>query len=396
MAMNMTRQSITRAPAAPFAGRPLRLQRKCACGASTPKGQMCEECKNKTLQTKLAIGSVDDPLEREADRVADQVMASSAPTASAGGDGAASLQAAPPSVERTLASGGRPLERALRHDMERRLGHDFSNVRVHNDSLAAESARHVNAHAYTVGPHIVFAAGQYSPGTRTGQRLLAHELAHSVQQSLNTSRGLQRQAAAPVAVTCATGAPEARKTGCIQPVAIADDDGKAPTTPTSTATAVSVWGKCCETLLVNSLKTVDKTAFKTLEESPSDTPSAQETELFNAAGSSACIQVFQPAMLKQGGTTSKDVSGGGGTYDAGTANPKIVLVEGAVPEVLAHEVGHALGYLKHDATATVMKPTGHYNVANPTAVSVDICATTRTGAALTATDPKANCCETIP
>ncbi|MDR2153615.1 MAG: hypothetical protein LBE78_01110 [Burkholderiaceae bacterium] len=84
--MNMQAQRlITRPSSAPLAGRPLRLQRKCACGASTPKGEMCDECKGKALQTKLAIGSVNDPLEREADRVADQVMASSAPAALGGG-----------------------------------------------------------------------------------------------------------------------------------------------------------------------------------------------------------------------------------------------------------------------------------------------------------------------
>jgi hypothetical protein len=63
------------------------------------------------------------------------------------------------------------------------LDHDFSRVRIHTGPLAAESARAVNAHAYTVGQDIVFAAGQYRPGTKAGDRLLAHELTHTVQQS---------------------------------------------------------------------------------------------------------------------------------------------------------------------------------------------------------------------
>jgi len=66
--------------------------------------------------------------------------------------------------------------------MEPRFGHDFSNVRVHTDSKAAESAGAVDALAYTVGRDVVFGAGQYMPGTREGQRLLAHELTHVVQQ----------------------------------------------------------------------------------------------------------------------------------------------------------------------------------------------------------------------
>jgi hypothetical protein len=79
--------------------------------------------------------------------------------------------------------------------MERRLGHDFSRVRVHHDLQAAESSRAVDAHAYTVGQHIVFGAGRYDPATREGQRLLAHELTHVVQQRAYTriETALQRK-----------------------------------------------------------------------------------------------------------------------------------------------------------------------------------------------------------
>jgi hypothetical protein len=67
--------------------------------------------------------------------------------------------------------------------MESRFGHNFANVRVHADAQADESAQTLHARAYTVGRHVVFKAGQYSPGTSTGTRLLAHELAHCIQQS---------------------------------------------------------------------------------------------------------------------------------------------------------------------------------------------------------------------
>ena len=92
------------------------------------------------------------------------------------------MDAAPASVDQSIASSGRPLEPALRQDMEQRFGHDFSQVRVHSGAAAEQSARDVNARSYTVGHDVVFGKGQFVPGTREGQRLLAHELTHVVQQ----------------------------------------------------------------------------------------------------------------------------------------------------------------------------------------------------------------------
>jgi len=89
---------------------------------------------------------------------------------------------APPIVEETLASGGSSLPRELRAHMEQQFGHDFGHVRVHADTRADASAAAVGARAYTVGSAVVFAAGQYAPHTETGRRLVAHELAHVVQQ----------------------------------------------------------------------------------------------------------------------------------------------------------------------------------------------------------------------
>jgi hypothetical protein len=87
-----------------------------------------------------------------------------------------------PIVHEVLRSPGQPLDSATRSFMEPHFGHDFSQVRVHTDSRAAESARAVNVVAYTVGRDVVFGAGRYSPMTTAGQRLLAHELTHFVQQ----------------------------------------------------------------------------------------------------------------------------------------------------------------------------------------------------------------------
>jgi peptidoglycan/xylan/chitin deacetylase (PgdA/CDA1 family) len=97
--------------------------------------------------------------------------------------GPAPAEGVPPIVHDVLASPGHPVEDDTRAFMEDRFGHDFSHVRVHTDARAAESVQAVSALAYTVGPHIVFGAGRYAPGTGEGRRILGHELAHVVQQS---------------------------------------------------------------------------------------------------------------------------------------------------------------------------------------------------------------------
>jgi hypothetical protein len=85
-------------------------------------------------------------------------------------------------VPYALRSSGEPLDPSTRDLMGRRFGHDFGEVRVHADEAAAQSARDVNARAYTIGHDIVFGAGQFAPATPRGRLLLAHELAHVVQQ----------------------------------------------------------------------------------------------------------------------------------------------------------------------------------------------------------------------
>jgi outer membrane protein OmpA-like peptidoglycan-associated protein len=172
------------------------------------------------LQPKLEVGAVDDPLEREAEAVADAVMRMPDPAAAAAASAAppqvsrkcaaceaedkkklqmkpagtadAAGREAPPIVHEVLRSPGEPLGAATRAFFEPRFGCDFSGVRTHTDGKAAESARAVDALAYTVGQNIVLAGGQYVPMGIGGRRLLAHELAHVLQQS-ERPHGLQRQ-----------------------------------------------------------------------------------------------------------------------------------------------------------------------------------------------------------
>ena len=86
-------------------------------------------------------------------------------------------------VEEVVSTPGRPLPTAVRQEMEQGFGRDFSRVRIHDSPRAAASAEAIGAHAYTVGNHIAFNQGQFRPDTRSGRFLLAHELAHTVQQT---------------------------------------------------------------------------------------------------------------------------------------------------------------------------------------------------------------------
>lgn len=187
----------------PLGHRGLHLQRQCACGSPTSSlTGNCEECKSKkALQAKLTIGGSNDPLEQEADRVAEQVLAAPLNSATTGvppriqrfsTQSNVQTETAPASVDRVLASSGNPLESTLRQDMEHRFGHDFSQVRVHSGGAAEQSAREVNANAYTVGLDIVFGTGRFAPGTREGRRLIAHELTHVMQQQSGSPAAVRR------------------------------------------------------------------------------------------------------------------------------------------------------------------------------------------------------------
>jgi len=126
-----------------------------------------------------------DPHEAEADQAADSVMRGK----SAGIREHNSLGQGESARDRDIVPGeGESLDSSARSVMESRLGHDFSRVRVHADSRAAAAARRENAEAYTFGRHVVFGAGKYRPRTADGQRLLAHELTHVVQQTRRGGR----------------------------------------------------------------------------------------------------------------------------------------------------------------------------------------------------------------
>jgi len=150
------------------------------------------------IQAKLKIGQPEDMYEQEANRVAEQVMQMSEPrlqrqTGKEKEEETLQSKEIPSTVPKvtpyiesrihTLKEGGQPLSESVRAFFEPRFGADFSGVRVHADSNASRLAKSVHAKAFTVGKDVVFGIGQYAPNTRDGQRLLAHELAHTLQQS---------------------------------------------------------------------------------------------------------------------------------------------------------------------------------------------------------------------
>lgn len=165
----------------------------CACGGTCPRCQ---------AQAKLRVSQPGDAREQEADRVADQVVRSASPvsiyTAASNGvqrevQATSAHAATPPGGNAPNLGAGQPLDAPQRNFFETRMGHDFGDVRVHTGAQAQRSADAFDANAYTVGSDIVFGAGQYAPETAGGQRLLAHELTHVVQQERGATQEIARQ-----------------------------------------------------------------------------------------------------------------------------------------------------------------------------------------------------------
>ncbi len=128
-------------------------QRRCSCGGVNGHGGKCAACRARELAARSRSASV------------------------------------------SPSGGGRPLEAATRATLERRFGHDFGRIRVHDDERAARSADALGTRAYALGSQIVFGRGAYAPGTATGRRVLAHEIAHTIQQRDGASGGSSYTAA---------------------------------------------------------------------------------------------------------------------------------------------------------------------------------------------------------
>jgi len=199
---------------------------------------------------KLKIGRTDDPLEREADQVASAILRmpdqrfGSPPSVSTGGfdngkseylhtkRAGTAPPLAPSIVHEVLRSPGHPLDSETRAFMEPRFGQNFSQVRLHTDQRAGQSARAINALAYSAGHHLVFGANQYSPTAPSSRHLIAHELAHFLQQRFAANSSVLRRQSAP--------------------------DVQAPGTPVETTGRSQVQGHVGDDLAVKILELADK------------------------------------------------------------------------------------------------------------------------------------------
>ncbi len=207
--------SIAAAPSAPV------IQRACAaCGTPNPDGasaelpgRTCEKCG--VQRAALSMSKPGDALEVEADLAAVRAMRFLG--------GGVKLRAPAPLVQRVATApssthpgsaallaqlgAGRSFEGATRGRMEAAFGSSFAGVRVHDDAAAAALSRRLDARAFTLGAHIAFSSGAYQPGTSAGDRLLAHELAHTIQQ----------RSAAPMVARAGAG-------GCAEPPENVDEE----------------------------------------------------------------------------------------------------------------------------------------------------------------------------
>lgn len=180
------------------------------------------------IQAKIEINNPGDVYEQEADQVADQVMrmpshlnwvGRPAPTlpklqlkysaseqqqrviARSGKINTPEVTGKTEDNINKMRGGGEPLPGETRAFFEERMGADFSQVRVHTDSNAVQTSRDIQARAFTLGNHIAFNSGEYSPDTSAGKRLLAHELAHTIQQGVS---GPLQRAPEPAEEVCPT------------------------------------------------------------------------------------------------------------------------------------------------------------------------------------------------
>ncbi|ASU33918.1 eCIS core domain-containing protein [Mucilaginibacter xinganensis] len=194
-------------------------------GNSTPVQQEREHVLNNrfAVQLKLSVGAANDPLEHEADAIAEKVMrmpdtsfiqrkagcscggvddervhlkplaSDVTPFIQAKGEGAGTVSDAVSGKIKSSMGGGGQMQADTRSFMESRFGADFGNVKIHNNDEAAQLNRSLNAKAFTVSNNIYFNSGQYQPETDSGKHLLAHELTHVIQQNGPEGDNLQRK-----------------------------------------------------------------------------------------------------------------------------------------------------------------------------------------------------------
>ncbi|MCR8557637.1 DUF4157 domain-containing protein [Mucilaginibacter sp. BJC16-A38] len=199
------------------------------------------------FQAKYSINTPGDVYEQEADAMADKVLQAGTGSAAESqtihrkesGDGAGMGSDKLDSYVGGLGASGQSMPEGSRKFFEPKFGHDFSNVKLHTDSVAAKSAQSINALAYTSGNNIVFNTGQYAPESDSGKKLMAHELTHVVQQGA-TAKSSGSTKSLTNTVQRAPG--WADGVGTNKSAENVDKDGKASTTTAGTVLRIPLEG----------------------------------------------------------------------------------------------------------------------------------------------------------
>lgn len=283
-----------------------------------------------SLPTGIRVSTPEDRSERDADRVAEEILRAPATSASRQG------QEQAPRTQTGLGSlsAGHPLPDSVRAFFEPRFGHDFSAVRVHSDASAAQSAASLNARAFTLGRDIVFGSREYAPGTEAGRRLLAHELTHVVQQNTASEPGVvQRQ---PV---CETSVPETTIDVYVVELPGATRDASA-----DIARANAIWHQC--SIKINMVggeswatDVLDRDAPTGILNAPSGTVrplTTEETEMtgHKPGGTGAIHAYYVPGF--SGPKVAQAF------WPAQHGDQVVVIGNNARTDSFAHEIGHVL------------------------------------------------------
>lgn len=275
----------------------------------------------------LQMSAPQDRSEREADHIAEKIMRMPAPAATPKGPSTSAAGAS------SLSGGGRPLPASARLFFESRFGHDFSGVRLHTDASAAASVRRLDALAYTVGSDIAFGAGQYQPETSAGRRLLAHELAHVVQQQADARPMLQRQPACNT-----TGSPKTIDVFVVQL------PGSTRDASADIARANTIWHQCSVSINMAGGESWDTAVLDRdpptgILNAPSGTVrplTAEETEMTNhkPGGKDAIHAYYVPDF--SGPKVAESF------WPAQHGQSAVVVADTARTDSFAHEIGHVL------------------------------------------------------
>lgn len=379
----------------------------------------------RSIARSMEINDPFDPSEREAEAVADRITrGGSAPNVEAtasnvlqrlgdltkvpvglGCPVAASTPAPPVTNVFTFAQGSFKLSAVQITELE-------AFVRAWHDAGASENIR-IDGFASTEGTDEInwtlscqraeaVLAELTSPSSRTTPGIPAgfiEELAQGETDEFGTTLPPNRRAqitttlvippASLVAPACPGGSASTRMTATIKPVRVARDDGSNPTVLPSFA-RLDIWRRCCVDFTIAAPSTINSTAMQIVDDN-GGAPTAEEQALIAAAPGGTQINVIIVENFDTGGGALNPDSGGGALTDPGTgaAHETVIAVEGTVSEVIAHEVGHAIG-ASHTCPDTIMCGTGAHDVPNPEHVNAAVCAAARTGAVLAAS--ATDCC----